>query len=267
MAAKSDEEAWTFVTSKRSRQSKKRAPPVAGALSHNSTPARTTPNLSVGDIQTDYKKFSQQWDDSKCCRRLQEIIQSKKCSCQPTKAVCLGNGSFDPEDGSWQTRRRSHIQLAAFVTLVKSFENGSENKIRCIFQDPCFTASDIEFLKSLGHEIVDSPGGFEAVSDDSIVFGIHLYRDIYTAAIEKAIPAVFIGTGYDVWENYADDQDESWSKMKQLDGSCDKISFPDDQDFYPTFTSTTIHWRRGSDEVVDDLANVVGNLTITQSDG
>ncbi|KAK6204053.1 hypothetical protein LQW54_008514 [Pestalotiopsis sp. IQ-011] len=262
MTANPEEEAWTFVSSKRNRQSKRRAPPVAGTISHASAPVRTTPNLPLEDIRTDYKKFSQQWTDSKCCRKLKEVLQSKSCHPHPQKAICLGLGSFDPEDGSWQTRRRSHIQLAAFATLVESLEKDPKEKMRCIFQEPCFTASDIEFLKSLGYEVLDSPGGFEAVSEDSIVFGIHLYRDIYTAAIEKAIPTMFIGTGYDVWESYADDTDQSWSKMKQLDGSCDKIKFPDDQDFYPTFTSTTIHWRKPKDDGLEDITKVVGSLTI-----
>ncbi|ETS81675.1 hypothetical protein PFICI_06677 [Pestalotiopsis fici W106-1] len=266
MAAKSDEEPWTFVTSKKGRQSRRRAPPAAREMSQTSGPARTTPNLSVQDIQSDYKKFSLQWADSKCCHKLQELVKSKSCHPRPTKAICLGLGSFDPEDGSWQTRRRSHIQLAAFVTLVESVESDSTDKIQCIFQDPCFTASDTEFLKSLGYAILESPDGFEAVSEDSIVFGIHLYRDIYTAAIEKVMPAMFVGTGYDVWENYADDKDESWNKMKRLDGSCHKISFPDDQDFYPTFTSTTIHWRKASDDVLENLTKVVENLTITQKE-
>lgn len=200
MTANPEEEAWTFVSSKRNRQSKRRAPPVAGTISHTSAPVRTTPNLPVEEIRTDYKKFSQQWTNSKCCRKLKEVLQSKSCHPRPQKAICLGLGSFDPEDGSWQTRRRSHIQLAAFVTLVESLEKDPKEKMRCIFQEPCFTTSDIDFLESLGYEVLDSPGGFEAVSEDSIVFGIHLYRDIYTAAIGKAIPTMFIGTGYDVWE-------------------------------------------------------------------
>lgn len=50
--------------------------------------------------------------------------------------------------------------------------------------------------------------------------------------------------------------------MKQLDGSCDKIKFPDDQDFYPTFTSTTIHWRKPKDDGLEDITKVVESLTI-----
>ena len=37
---------------------------------------------------------------------------------------------------------------------------------------------------------------------------------------------------------------ERWGRIKELDGLCDKTKFPEDDEFYPTFTSTTIHWRR-----------------------
>lgn len=50
--------------------------------------------------------------------------------------------------------------------------------------------------------------------------------------------------------------------MKELDDSCDKIKFPDDQDFYPTFTSTTIHWLKSKDDGLEDITKVVENLAI-----
>ncbi|KAI1872163.1 uncharacterized protein JN550_003882 [Neoarthrinium moseri] len=201
---KGEEESWTFVTSKRHRQTgKRKAVPLASAtvpVTKPSPQARASTHLSLQEIQLDHEKFSRQWAESECCRRLQELLSSKECSSRPTKAICLGLGSFDPEDGSWQIRRRSHVQLAAFITIVKRLEASDKIKIRCIFQEPCFTNADKKFLQTLGFEVVDSPSGFDEVSEDSILFGVHLYRDIYSAAIEKAIPAIFIGTGYDVWE-------------------------------------------------------------------
>lgn len=35
------------------------------------------------------------------------------------KAVCLGLGSFDPENGSWVTKEKAHVQLAAFLFIVE----------------------------------------------------------------------------------------------------------------------------------------------------
>ncbi|KAM0808404.1 putative SRR1-like domain-containing protein [Seiridium cardinale] len=261
-----DGEAWTFVTNKRNRQSGKRAPTLAPTTAPAAPQTRTTPNLSVEEIRSDHRKFVQQWVDSKCCNKLKDITQAKSCHPSPTKAVCLGLGSFDPEDGSWQIRRRSHVQLAAFMTFVECVEQLCGRKVRRIFQEPCFTVGDKEFLTSLGHEIVDSPKGFEEISEDSIVFGIHLYRNIYSAAIEKALPAIFIGTGYDVWERYADSKDSSWARMRQLHDSCDTLPFPDDKDFYPTFTSTTIHWLRPNQDPSDEISNIIGSLSLEGSE-
>jgi hypothetical protein len=203
MEPKDNAESWTYVTSKRNRASRRNTPLATDSTSRASPVLRTTANLSVKEIHSDYKRFDQQWSASECCRKLKELIASNPCCQSPTKAVCLGLGSFDPEDGAWLIRRRSHIQLAAFRTLVECIEQASSHKLRCIFQEPCFTASDMEFLRSLGYEILDSPKGFEEISEDSVVFGIHLYRDIYSSAIKDVIPALFIGTGYDVWERYA----------------------------------------------------------------
>lgn len=208
MGAPGDEPAWTFVTSKRNRHSGKKPSRPATVLGCNAAPPprRTTAHLSVEKIRSDHKKFSQQWSDSEGCRKFKDLLERMPCSDLPRKAICLGLGSFDPEDGSWQVRKRSHVQLAAFRTLVECIATADApadaHLIRCIFQEPCFTAADKEYLESLGYEVVESPRGFEEVSEDSILFGIHLYRDIYSAAIAKAMPTMFIGTGYDVWDRY-----------------------------------------------------------------
>lgn len=34
------------------------------------------------------------------------------------------------------------------------------------------------------------------------MFAIHMYRPIYEATLEKALPAMFVGTGWDVWDGY-----------------------------------------------------------------
>jgi DNA-binding phage protein len=79
-------------------------------------------------------------------------------------------------------------------------ENITGNKIKTVFQDPAFTTSDKEFLASLGHEVVEAPAAMALVDEDAFVFGIHLYREVYAQALEKSLPAILIGTGYNVWE-------------------------------------------------------------------
>lgn len=36
-----------------------------------------------------------------------------------TKAVCLGIGSFDPENGSWITKEKAHMQFVVFLVIVE----------------------------------------------------------------------------------------------------------------------------------------------------
>lgn len=53
--------------------------------------------------------------------------------------------------------------------------------------------------------------------------------------------------------------------MKDLHDSCEEVKFPDDKDFYPIFTSTTIHWRKTNSDAIDTLASAVENLSIDKA--
>lgn len=56
--------------------------------------------------------------------------------------------------------------------------------------------------------MADDPGGFEAVADDpggTVVVGFHLYIPIYRRVLDFEsgdLPRVFVGTGWDVWDQY-----------------------------------------------------------------
>lgn len=79
-------------------------------------------------------------------------------------------------------------------------EKATGSKIECIFQDPVFTQSDKDFLASLGHQVVETPAACDMIDANSLLYGIHLYRPIYAMALEKSLPAIFVGTGWDVWD-------------------------------------------------------------------
>lgn len=74
-------------------------------------------------------------------------------------------------------------------------------KIDCFFQDPIFTESDKAFIARLGHQVVESPKGCDMVNPDTLLFAVHLYRPIYAMALKDHLPAVFVGTGWDVWDS------------------------------------------------------------------
>lgn len=79
-------------------------------------------------------------------------------------------------------------------------EKHAGEPIPCIFQEPVFTSADRDFIAGLGHSVVDSPEACDRVDPDTFLFGIHLYRPIYALALRKCLPALFVGTGWDVWD-------------------------------------------------------------------
>ncbi|KAI1472133.1 uncharacterized protein F4812DRAFT_453949 [Daldinia caldariorum] len=237
------EKEWTRVHRKGRRRGKSphhdTYSEIAGTVS-NST---RSSSLSACDIMEEHKRITHQWESSACRHKLHEIFEPRIAHLDISDAICFGTGSFDPEDGSWEIKRKAHIQLAAFLSIVDQFQRGSSRRIRCVFQEPAFNASDKGFIRALGHEVVDSPIGFEQVSPSTLVFGIHLYRDIYAQAIAKCIPAMFIGTPREVWEECYGSDRLNWVELDELNEKCEKVKFPDDAG-YTTFSSTAIHWRR-----------------------
>lgn len=192
----SDQE-WTRVRRKGRRPKNHPAPEGRGPFPG---PKPGQPFLTLSDIQSEHQRIKDQWESSTCCRRLREIISSHSSQHAISQAICFGLGSFDPENGSWENRRSAHVQLTAFLCIVEQLQRSSSQKIGCLFQEPLFNSVDREFLQSLGHEVVDSPRGFDCVNPSTLVFGIHLYRDIYNQTVAKHLPAMFVGTPYDIWE-------------------------------------------------------------------
>ena len=198
-----ENDAWTFVRSKKRRpgpKSQPKQPTKPAAASGLPTPAAAT--LTPDEIGLDHRRIKAQWLASSGCRRLHELVLTRKPDLPVLTAVCLGIGTFDPDDASWPLTRRAHVQLAAFETIVAAWKGRSDQPIQSVFQEPCFTSSDKAFLEARGHEVVESPGAYGLVTEDTFLYGLHLYSDIYTEAIAKHIPAVFIGTGWDTWQEY-----------------------------------------------------------------
>lgn len=79
-------------------------------------------------------------------------------------------------------------------------EAQSGTKIDCFYQEPRFAQPDKDFISSLGGKVVESPESYKLVGADTLVFGVHLYRDIWAAALERSLPGIFVGTGWDVWD-------------------------------------------------------------------
>ncbi|KAI2627194.1 hypothetical protein GGS21DRAFT_528987 [Xylaria nigripes] len=192
---------WVKVNGRRGRRWGRATTSTSASFVSTSVVTPSDPSLSLEQVKQDHDRFSIHWKSSSSCIRLQELLSSHATGIQNiTRAICLGLGTFDPPDGAWEQKRKAHIQLAAFLTIVEHLQSKASRRIHCIFQDPVFNSVDKAFIASLGHEVVESPIGFQLVEPETIVFGIHLYRDIYSQVIATHIPAIFIGTPYEVWE-------------------------------------------------------------------
>lgn len=79
-------------------------------------------------------------------------------------------------------------------------EASSGNKIECYYQEPRFAKPDKDFIKGLGGKVVDSPRSYDLIDQNTLIYGVHLYRDIWAAALAKSLPGLFVGTGWDIWD-------------------------------------------------------------------
>lgn len=94
-------------------------PPTAGPAD-NFRP-NAAPRLSADDIAAEHDKVAAQWRQTDACARLLAQLRDNAPACvRVARAVCLGLGAFEPEDGSFAARRRSHVQLAAFLTMIEA---------------------------------------------------------------------------------------------------------------------------------------------------
>ncbi|GKT66403.1 sensitivity to red light reduced- srr1 [Colletotrichum tofieldiae] len=244
---KPKQEEWIHVKSK-SRFRRNAPKPPAQLPGSASKPDEPRILKSVADITTEYESFKARWRDTACHSKLRELVKTNAGKHQTVrKAVCLGVGTFDPEDGGWDAKRRSYIQLDGFLTIVEVLSHPMlaelyKESIQCSFQEPRFAPNDTEFLTNLGHKVVESPAAFEAVDEDTLVFAVHMYRPIYEATLEKALPAMFVGTGWDVWDEFATMKEGDFKCMSDMHASHEHFPFPQDGT-YTTFSSTCLYWR------------------------
>ncbi|KAJ4420416.1 hypothetical protein N0V82_004405 [Gnomoniopsis sp. IMI 355080] len=255
-----DNDEWTRIVrkgKKRNTTSRKTTPPAAGPVD-NFRP-NAAPTLSATDIRAEHDQVTAAWRATEACVQLRALMVRGRgegaagpinavapAACVPVRrAVCLGLGAFDPADGAWVARRRAHVQLAAFLTMVEGLEeSGTTGDIECFYQEPRFAQPDKEFIQALGGKVVESPASYALIDESTLVFGVHLYRDIWAAALERSLPAMFVGTGWDVWEESPGAEKSSdFARIRQMEaGAFAKFAFP--QDEHHSFSSTCIYWRK-----------------------
>jgi hypothetical protein len=212
---------WIAVKSKKGRSRRQ----GHGSSSHDETATRPNPDpkLTLEAVTRNHDRIVTPWRDSECCQELRSLISS---NCQSharlTTAICLGTGSFDPVSENWTQIRTAHVQLEAFRVMVEALsmcirmplpylhyhvqltllpvETQLGSRISCFIQEPAFTTTDRQFCQSLGFTVVDSPGAFEMIDTNALVFGVHLYIPTWAEALGRTLPGCYIGSPLDVWE-------------------------------------------------------------------
>ncbi|KAM0265340.1 hypothetical protein ACHAQJ_000180 [Trichoderma viride] len=194
------------------------------------------PYLTKEEIAGKHFYIRAQFERTKECAELLSIIAEfvkdnfKTSGEVVVTAVCLGIGSFDPPDGNWVIAHKAHNQLVAFLIIVEYIERQTRHRIKCIFQEPEFEPSDVEFLESLGHEVVETPAAFEAVDSQTLLFGCHLYRGVYSLALQGELPALFVGTGWEIWSDIAycwEPEDCNIDAIETMEKTHKKFAFPE----------------------------------------
>ncbi|KAK2592442.1 hypothetical protein QQS21_009858 [Conoideocrella luteorostrata] len=190
------DQGWSFVKPRKGCYHK-----CASSTPPTIPQARSGPLRSAKDITDEYHRLRQDFCSNPCHQSIKKLITgSADSSCPVTEAICLGIGTFDPADGGWEAKRRTYIQLFALEAIIEELEIITNSKIKCTFQEPLFTEADATFLRSLGHRVVEAPLASEAVTSDTLLYGIHLYRNLYAEALRSHLPAMFVGTGWATWD-------------------------------------------------------------------
>ncbi|PFH62868.1 hypothetical protein XA68_11424 [Ophiocordyceps unilateralis] len=244
-----DASTWTII---RSRRRRRRPPPPPPPPPLPSPPATTQTRISsrsATDLAAEHDRLRSSWNQTSCCAALRRIVASSACRVE--RALCLGLGSFDAQigGGGWEARRSSFLQLVAFAVMVEELEKIAGSPIPCIFQEPLFTPADRHFLSSLGYQVVETPDACAHISRHSFIFGIHLYRPVYAMVLGQYLPALFVGTGWSVWESVSLSESPDLNNLKIMHQSYAKAAFPQDPSS-TAFSSTTIYWRSPTNDMV-----------------
>ncbi|OAA66390.1 hypothetical protein LEL_10489 [Akanthomyces lecanii RCEF 1005] len=211
---------WTHVK----RKSRRNAPSPSKTATTTHLPPDTFAPRTTGvlrppeALRTDYDRIHTQWLESPVHQALIKLVDDHAKGLRISKVVCLGIGTFDPDDGAWEAKRAAYVQLCALSTLISQLH------------------SDKSFLAALGYRVVASPTAYELIDDATLLFAVHLYRPIYAAALKSSLPAIFVGTGVTM------EKPSDLENMKKMDKTYTRHAFPQDT-ASTAFSSTSIYFK------------------------
>ena len=109
---------------------------------------------TVDSIRAGFDQSTALWKGSPSRRALVELLGGNLFSSDfgIRKAVCLATGSFSRDN--LQNRRRSMLQFAVFIDILRHLERLAKVKIDVLAQDPMYTIVDVDFLSTLKVQVI-----------------------------------------------------------------------------------------------------------------
>ncbi|KAF4627285.1 hypothetical protein G7Y89_g10870 [Cudoniella acicularis] len=201
---------------------------------------------TLQEMQDELGYWRKNWEKSTAPEQLKVLLNKKKGdgSKKISNVVVLGLGSL--QIARLEGRRASHTQFAALETVVSIL--AGEEKIHIVFQDPIYTDMDKQLLCHLGHQVVEDPAGFESIGEDTLVYAIHCYGDVYRKVAEGIKPAILICTDLDNFGkfNLSETTEEATKVFEDIVDGCEKIDFPQ---LRYDFSDTKIYLRQTEEQL------------------
>ncbi|RDL41675.1 uncharacterized protein BP5553_01654 [Venustampulla echinocandica] len=243
-----DDEGWTHVVDKPSRQRASSVTESKDAGKYWSIGADFKVgdayyiNRTIEEIQEEFTHSKKAWEGSPACASLKALLDEKMKADSNTKkisrVVALGLGSL--QSSRTQSRKTSFTQMAALETILQIM--AKEETISMIFQDPVFTDLDKEFLVTLGHQVVEDPAAFDQIDENTLVYAIHCYSDVYQKVSQAPKPAVLVSTDVELFDRTSLDGEKGDVKsLGAMVESYEAIPFPQ---IRHDFSDTKIYWPK-----------------------
>lgn len=221
-----DESGWTRVTNTSTSQREPRAIPLPNSHIHlhdgrtggvteereeeeddsttehrisTSIPESTPyPGATLQKLERRYKELEKTWVTSRTWLELQDVLRNKidgEILKEVDRCVVFGTGSFCGHIQGWIERfDTSILQLVAFVKVLECIESITGRRPLAFSQEPVYNDLDVEFLRGLEIERVNSPIGFGTLTERSLIYAPAAELDVELKAL-AADPAVAMVTG------------------------------------------------------------------------
>ncbi|TVY19587.1 hypothetical protein LARI1_G000756 [Lachnellula arida] len=197
-------------------------------------------NRTLDEMREEFGYWKKSWEADNASAELKKAWEDKG-KCGVKKCVVLGLGSL--QSARREGRRASFTQLAALETLLSIIAG---EKIPAVFQEPQFTDTDKQLLRELGYEAVEDPKAFGDIDENSLVYAIHCYADVYKKVSEQKRPAIFIGTDVENFGRFTLSETAEVT-AKALDEMVEQYEAIDFPQIRHDFSDTKIYWRKNEE--------------------